>query len=210
MSFHQILELAPGGGSVEITLPDPVEVRLRLLDDRSGEGIREARVAWMCPRRRGDGGMAESARFDPDRRMIWFHAPPRGFLQVTPYAPGYFTEEVRIDLPATGVVEREIRLRRVGVVIVRLHLDGTQYANSGDVPVVLVPSRNAFGERWNGRIEEGHAWIPEVTPGTYTVLVGTVGKSEAAPDGFAPVGRREVDVKAGETSEVVIELQRAK
>jgi hypothetical protein len=208
LSFHQHVELLPGGGHVEITLPDPVEVNLRLLDDLSGKEITDAQVVWSCPLRRGDGGPAEVARLD--RRMFRLLAPPRGLLQVTPYAAGYITEEVRFDLPSSGVVEREIRLRSVGVVIVRLQLDGTQYMDSGDVPVVLVPSKNPFGERSNGLIEGGHAWIPEMTPGTYTVLVGSVPRSKAVPKGFAPIGRHEVDVKAGEISEVRIDLQRAK
>jgi hypothetical protein len=210
MYFHQHLELVPGGGQVEIRLPDPVEVRLRLIDDRSGQAIRDARISWMCPLRRGDGGFAESAPFDRERGAFWLLAPPRGLLEVTPYAGGYFTESMHIDLPDTGVVEREIRLRGVGVVIVRLQLDGTQYMTSGDVPVVLVPSKKVFGERHNGIIRDGHAWVPEVPPGRYTVLVGSVPKSEAAPNGFARIGHRDVDVKAGEISEVRIDLQRTK
>jgi hypothetical protein len=210
MYFRQHVELVPGGTHVEVQLPDPVEVRIRLIDDRTGREIREAKLAWMCPLRRGDGGFAEKARFDPKRQIFWLQAPPRGFLQLMPQARGYFKESVNIDLPSTGVVEREIRLRSVGVVIVRLQLDGTQYVTSGDVPVVLVPSKNPFGDRRNGLIEGGHAWIPEMSPGTYTVLVGSVPKSEAAPNGFARIGHREVDVKAGEISEVLIDLQRAK
>jgi hypothetical protein len=175
----------------DIDLPQPVTVRVRVVDARGRDLGPAARVTWYVPMEdRSSWSHDDTVR---DGAAFVFQAPP-GNVTIDAQAPGFLdageTFEVTHDRDVT------ITLGPAGTVVVRLRIDGRPFDGAGARVELDGP------DSWSRRgFEAGAATFDHVPPGTSRVALGEVA-------GCEPVEPVDVEVAAGETREVWFDLRR--
>jgi hypothetical protein len=178
----------PRGGHFDFELPHPVTVRVAVVDGAERH-IPGARVLWLATIPGRSSGGLKAARKEPSDRFVFQVAPATVVLQVS--APGhvYHWETLEVDEDRDVTV----RMRKGGIVVVRLRLDGRPF-DGADVRVELDTGHGCG-------IENGVARFEALEPGDYDVKLDDVA-------GCAAVPPQRVKVEAGRTHEVLFDLNR--
>jgi hypothetical protein len=200
LSVRQVLALAAGENPpVHIVVPRPAELVLRPLDARTGELVPDAVAQWhLVP----PGELAtwdrETVRGDPATRLVRIRAP-QGTVAFAVQAPGYASQEGRLELEAGGA-ELEVRLERPCEIRVLLADGGTTLPCASSL---RLEAREVNGEgivkRWG---VDGSACVLGVSKsGLYEVSVsGLAGYAQPTPLTAFP--------EPGKTAEITFHLQR--
>ena len=206
-----------GGADYRWSLPQPGVFRVRALDATSRAPVADAAV--MCRAQ----GPAEQDRFtiawnDPyseesDPERVWIRRALPGPATLLVESEGYFPESVSVDAVAGVTTNVEVLLRRCAGVVVRVRLDGAPFRSQAPVEVnlrALHEVRETDGAETEVdasdsslQLGSGSATFDGLLAGSYEVELDGLAGFESGP-------RRRVDVRAGETAEVVIDLVRQK
>ena len=209
------VEVGEKGGTIDLSIPEPAEILVRVVAEETGERLGGARLSWHRPEEGLHSWTVESAV--PDRRTgeIRLLVPP-GPLDATAQAPG----RVAVSLDGTGPdeeavpqvfspgekAERTIRLPRAGMVGLTLRCGGALLDAKDETEPWILRGWKAGGRdgttswRMNG---SGGAFTEDgLLPGKYTLQIRDPGGR------FEPVPDREIQTLGGETTEVIVNLVR--
>jgi hypothetical protein len=189
---------SPAASPPVLDVPPPVDVEVRVLDDRTARPLERAAVQWsfVLP---GDRGWSPTdATFDAARGVHTFRAP-RGTIRVSveaiDYVPTMFEKE------AAEGMERplELRVDRDTILLVRARLEGAPVAGGFRALAKFVDPEDGepFTEEGEGEAEKRFS----LWEGTFEISI--VGLEDAAP---APP--KSVTLREGEKTEVVFDLER--
>ncbi len=189
--------VSPESPVVRIVVGAPVSLVVHVVDDESGAVLPAADVLWSPVVNTERGGAHGPLQRRKDRgpaafgRMV---APGRVELKVS--AAGHKSVEQVVDVPEdAGEVETTIRLGAAGVVVVRVLVNGRPYAGEplwADVET----SRNRSTSK---STRDGTAHFTGVAVGTREV-------SLKGRDHIDLVPPQIVEIRPGETTEVVFEI----
>jgi hypothetical protein len=205
----------PGGGEFRFEVPPPVEIRVRVVERETGKPIRGAEVHWHGASEGLRSYRTEFVRPDPDPGVFTIRAPS-DIVDISARAPGWLentrkawrAEDPETEaLPESG--ELTMALEKAGMVRVVLRQGEGAFSPAGlDVWIRLKESKTKAGgssvHSFSLPGEGGRFTADSVPPGSHFVQVKD-------KDGrFEPVADRPVEVRAGETTEVVVDLVRKK
>ncbi|MHC4469781.1 MAG: hypothetical protein ACYS99_02360 [Planctomycetota bacterium] len=189
--FYREVEVGSETSTLDFALPEPVEVRLRVVGADTAKDLPDAEVLWHSVMEGlGGYGLSGAARAADGR--FTFQAPP-GPIEVSAAADGYIDAKEAFEARGTSV-EREIRLAPGAVLLVRFRVDGEDFSGEG-----MWCDLKGNGRRGRLGDPEG-VRFPNLRPGTYTLQVREIA-------GFEPVPDRKVEVRPG-SNEVVVDLVR--
>jgi hypothetical protein len=201
------------GGTFDLRVPGPGEVKVRVVDDASGDPVEGAKVMWHSDVGRRGYGLDSAKRGEGPGEFLL--RAPAGKVALTVSAPGFADRslggmmallsperdqsvEVREGAATTVVV----RLRRSGAVKLVFQFEGPA-PSWGDAHVMVWSGpRDSHGVGRGMSVKEGIGTCAGLEPGPYHVRASFPG------DEFDDVEGHPVDVKAGETTEVRIQLVR--
>ena len=212
--WYATVTVPPAGGTFDFRLPGPGTLLVRVLDDATGEPLDEAIIAWHTDAGRSGYGLDSADRTeDPGEFRI---VAPAGRVALAVRAEGY-AEAFRggsrgLFSGKEGVGPVEVREGIETVLTIRLRRAGTlqlSYEWEGEAPDwddAMVMGEVGREESWTRAIgmnlDHGAGKIERLEPGSYTV------RSHSFGEEFEPVKAVPVEVKAGETTKVVIHLVR--
>jgi hypothetical protein len=191
----------PGNTDVEIPVPPPGSVSLRVVDGATGRDAEPEAVEWFYARPRGtEGGGVEHVRKNEQSGRYEFRAP-QGTVTVLIWDDGYEPASADVTVSA-GRTEATITLHALcGIRLTFKEGDATVPCEWGwDVEVEPLTGEGYARRR---RVSAGgRALLLKVTEsGRYVVRIPDI-------EGFRPIADFTVDVEAGETVERVVRLER--
>ncbi|MHC5031619.1 MAG: hypothetical protein ACYTGI_09270 [Planctomycetota bacterium] len=187
--WSQPITVSDHGGHFDFDLPHPVTLRVAVVDAATGRPIPSARLfgkvaaAWTSE---------EAGPPKLDGRFVVQVAP--GTARLWTLASGYVESDTRVA--ASEDRDVTVRLRKAGIVVVRLRLDGRPFDGAGAHVTVERPRQSA-----GRRFVAGVARFDTLEPGDHEVRLSDVA-------GCTPVPPQRIEVEAGRTHEVVFELER--
>ncbi|MCE9595307.1 MAG: hypothetical protein K8S98_14055, partial [Planctomycetes bacterium] len=197
-----VIEAVPGANEgIELRVPPPTEVVVRVVDALSGEEALGVKVIWSPERPEGDhGGGAQDATYDAESHAYEIRAPG-GPIVVRVLDWSYLPVVERIDASK----DREVTLRLQPACGIRLSL------RDGDTQVTLPDSWWEHPEPESGTIGKGSMMMRDrgglramvTAPGTYTIQPPKL-------DGYVQPPLQRIEVRAGEFTEHVVQLERKK
>jgi hypothetical protein len=181
-----------------------------VVDVDTRAAISTARVLWMYELPGSGGGSLEEAELDRTSGNYVFLAP-EGTVRARAESDGYASAGNRPfdDLgPSTRMTPKsptrfEVRLRRAGNLVVRLGRNGVpiEGPDLDDEYTLLVGwTIDGLSGNTSSDPEDGQARVENLLPGTWTVKLVRV-----AP--WTIVDEKEIEVRAGETAEVVVDVE---
>jgi hypothetical protein len=188
----------------DLELPRPVTVRVHVRDAQGRDLLSTVWASFHVPfpfeaepEDVGDVFRAIRAsgqdRIEPEDGVLVFQAPP-GNVLIRAHAPGFVDGELACEIREDRDVT--LTLERAAIVAVRLRIDGEAFDGAG------ANVRLADGtQSWWSSVAGGVVRFDRLRPGRWTASVEDVAGCERA----RPV---DVDVAAGETREVTIDLKR--
>lgn len=193
----------PSGTNLEVVLPVPAKVQIRLVDRATGKALAESsepEVAWSLGFEGLTSYFLEEAEADPETGAFRILSPP-GSLVVDAMAEGYLEGSLILPAEAGKSYERTIALRRAAILVVLFTLDGEPFPTDG-IRVAVKYLRGEQEGAMNVMSSEGDSV-------TFSDLeAGRVGIEFMLPAGFKAVTPRELDIRTGERRELSIELER--
>jgi hypothetical protein len=199
LGWGQKIEVPIGGGHFDLSLPPPLDLHVRVIDDTTGHDIPTAQLNWNAVHERLGGWATYSVPRDHATGVFKLQVPP-AVLALSAEADGYIDRGLKVGVEAGKLCEAVIRLQRAAVLTVRLRLDGESF--SGDGVAVEVERSWAGGSYCSARgFDNGEARFADLAPGTWTVDV-----SESPI--LEEVEPLRIELKAGETKQIVIDLRR--
>lgn len=189
------IPVAEGSGPLAVTMPDPVEVTVRVVADETGDAIPDATLEYgSAP---GSEIPLENVESDLATGVYPLRVVPCR-IRLIVSAPGRVGETGEIDASKPGPREATFRLRRAGAIRVRVLAGGEQPLDCYRAEVRL-----GFGYVMWGTPEAGEVVFDRLVPGGYDVDLN-------AETGFEDpeVELRHVDLRPGETVEVLFDLRR--
>jgi hypothetical protein len=197
------VELPPGDTTgIELRVPPPVDLLVRVVHASTGEPIPDLRVHWYSAWPEGvTGGSVESAKFDEAAQVYEIRAPDAALeLQINDERFAQYRE--RWD-PSRDGRERVIRLERACGFDLALQDGDTRVPVPEDWWGEAQAAEGTVGQpssMWN---DAGAFHVMVSAPGTYTIQPPTI-------DGYEPVPLQRIDVRAGEFTQHVVRLERKK
>jgi hypothetical protein len=189
--------VGPGATHLELDMGAPATVTVRVVDDVSGRPIDDAKVLWN----RTDVGDI-LLRFGVLERPVAGGTTvlrvPAGRVDVSAEAPRHAGACEAVDVTAGAQVDVTLRLKRSGILVVKLECDGQPFV-ARHPELTVTPERDSWfaGLQWSSSSNSVHEF-PDVVPGRYEVSVDA---SEIRGWTCAP---EHADVRAGETTTVVL------
>ena len=199
--FYKVLLDVPAGGltDAEIRVPGPGDVVVHLRDLVTGEPVSLPFLFWSSVHPEIPGGGSASVR-STDRVSPFRFRAPLGRIRVsTSIQAGYQQASQTFEVDA-GANELTLHLERSQGIRVVLR-DGDAVVRSRLLTPYRAEQIDGIGESVSWGAADGGIIVGVSKPGRYRVTVPDV-------DGFEPVPVQEVEVPAGETVELVIELKR--
>jgi hypothetical protein len=188
------VQVTEGMEPLTIDVPVPVEVRIRVTDAKGGGELPEAEVRYS-PTMEGEPGWVWRPTTFDERTAEHVCRCPAGRSQFDARLAGYEGWSDTREIPAVDVARILVELRRGGAIRVRFRAEGE-----------LLPARGIrvwFSSEREGRSGQARAdavFIDGLSPGAWTVKPKPLA-------GYRLPAPRTVDVKAGETVEVVFDLE---
>ena len=207
-----MIELPAGGrDDVELVIPELAEVLVETVDARTGERVPVEKIAYrtleVLPDQVTHGGSHAWAdsKFEADPGRFRFWAPPGvihvktasipdgldygGFAQDLELVPGL--QSVRLELTPACTIRFEFRV------------DGAPLPYEDGIFVGLSRCFRAVGH--DGRVGGMYPYslLQASAPGLYEIDFEGVGS-----DRFLPIPSRRIEVREGETTEVIVKLRR--
>ncbi len=195
-SYHEVV-VPPGGGPLDIVLPETVEVRVRVLDADTGKPVAAPEVMWHPDSSVRRSFTLEKAAYGEAEGECVFRAAP-GRVVVWAGGEGYLQDDdITLDVAPPGPVRHDARVGKGAVLVVKFRWEGaTPLWDDLDIDLDMGNTTHSF---W---IEEGRGARDGLPAGAATLTVEVPAEEyEAVPD-------REVELRAGETTEVEIPLVR--
>jgi len=199
--FGVVVELPPlGRADLDLEVPPPAELTVHVVDELSGQPVEIDELNWLAVQPEGvRGGVLERAFWDAGAEVYRIRAPTAE-VQLMTWAWQYQPYDEVLDLRG-GLREHTVRLRRGCGVTLRLV--------DGEAPVL-------FPKGWVGEpvavVGTGHTTLMQfgeferkymvTEPGTYSIEMPSI-------PGFVQQPALEVEIRAGEFTERVVELVRA-
>jgi hypothetical protein len=201
------IRVPPRGARLDLSVPPPCAGEVQVVDGETGATITRAEVRWGYHLEGDDGDPLQEAEHDSDTDCYRFQAPA-GPVRLSAVAEGYQRvgfgdRRVEVRLAPGTVVRRVLEMRRAGTIVVRAHLDGKpleQGTLAGSFLTVQYETDEESGVEF-GSLGEGDASFTGLAPREWTVSLGGI-------PGFRAVEPRKVELRAGETVEVVFDLER--
>jgi hypothetical protein len=214
--WYSFVTVPPTGGSFDFRLPGPGTVLVRVVDDATEAPIDQAQVLWHTEAGRRGYGLETAKRTDAAGEFLV--VAPAGLVALSASARGYAKEYVGglqgilsgrdavrpLDVREGIESKVTIRLRRAGTVHV-------VFKPEGEAPVWKDTMVEIHAEREGSRgwgvgvnIKDGQGTSDGLEAGPYKIQAGFL-KEE-----YEPVKDIPVEVRAGETTEVVVPLVRKK
>jgi hypothetical protein len=212
------VEVPEGGGEFHFSIPEPAEVLVRVVAAETGEPLPGTGLYWTIDTDDGAelGVPVVSVAEGPGTGGYRLLVPP-GVFGCRAHAPG----RVAVSLERMGPsgspgnpelrsgerIEGTIRLARAGTVRLLLRCEGRLLARR-EVEAWILSGPGAVGREgvasWRMNGSGGARTQDGLPPGMLTLEIRD-------PEGrFEPVPDREIQVRAGETTEVSLELVRGK
>ena len=132
---------------------------------------------------------------NPSTGEIAFQVPA-GRVKLEVRADGYIEETQELTAVSGVAYTVTQRLERAGLLVVRVRLDGREFSAYG-----MEATLTGGSEPWTDRFQRGAWRSKSVAPGKYRLELGV-------SVGIKPVPSREVEIAAGKTTELVIDLKR--
>ncbi|MGE3172501.1 MAG: hypothetical protein AB7O97_07720 [Planctomycetota bacterium] len=206
-----MLELPPGGREdAAFVVPELAEVLVETVDTRTGarlplEVIRYGYREELPGRVRHDhSGARTTVRFDGEPGRFRFWTPPgQAYVRTfaIPRALGLGSRSQDLEL-VPGLQSVRFELAPACTLRFEFHIGGAALPHDDDIFASLGRGIRAIGH--DGRVQAMTHWLFEASePGVYEITFEGVGA-----DRFAPIPHRRVDVRAGETTDVIVELRR--
>lgn len=192
------VEVPASGTHLGLSLPAPVQVFVRVVDDATDEVIASADVGWHLAVPGLTSYTIDRVPRDPaDGSRFLLLAPP-GEVQLDVSGDGYLDRTVPIEVTGRDRGEETVRLSPAGTLRVRFTLDGEPYP-ARDLRVTVAGDAGSRARRADATGAE----FQGLAPGTYRVSVPDIA-------GLAPVPPREIEVRRGAPTEVTIALERVR
>jgi hypothetical protein len=199
-AFSVGIVLPPGGrNDIELVVPPPVELRVLLVDDTTGEEVVTDKLMWHPRFPDGvTGGGLENAARDAERHCYIIRAPACQ-IEVQLWSWGFLPYNSTIDL-AAGVREHSIRLQRACGISLLM--------KDGDTPIAFPPDWEGAVKALSGKgrqsLRQHGAFeykLMVTEPGTYSIAMPKVA-------GYLQPPAQKIEVFAGQFIEHVVELER--
>ncbi len=208
--FQQVVDTGlDGTDHAEITIGDPAEVVVHLIDDDSGQPLPPTvQLHWNCERPpESTGGSLDSAEWD-GARGGWMFRAPAGHIEVSimhPVADQFVDAEETFDAKP-GTNEFTLRVRRANAVLLRFTLEGTDPDKFGDglwdTALQSVEDDTCKVSASSCHGDDTYVFhVP--APGRYVVKIPSL-------PGCEPVAPFEITARRGETVEQEVKLVRSR
>ena len=195
LSWTTVVELRRDTDEYAIVVPPPIEVRVRMVDERTGATVRATTLRYSPV---VDGQSTYSwKRADLDRETTeYVLRVPAGGLQLLASAPGYQELMKTVEAQALDVASFELKLARGGALRIILVHDGKPVSARG---IGMNVSRDGRSRGLTGRGDE--ALVEGLEPAEWTVKLRKIAGYRIPPPQAATV-------MAGETTTVTFDLER--
>lgn len=200
----------PEGATLPFEVPRPAEVRIRVVQGDAGTPLRGATLQWHSENDSRTSHYLEEARYDRERDAFVFQVPP-GRISCSLGAPGRVPTRFRVpdevlhggSIAPGQVVEITRTLEPAGSVRLVLRSGLEHLSRSGGLWLrrVDIGRTHPSDYSWGVSFSDGVSWRDGLRPGTWVVE-----PSASAAPRFEVVGGGNFEVRAGETTEVMVDL----
>lgn len=199
-AFSVVLDVPPGGRTdFELVVPPPIELRVYLVDDATGDPLTVDGLLWNPRRPEGvTGGGLEHAARDAENERYVIRAPASPIeLHVWSWDFQPFTGAMD---PTMGETELTVRLKRSCGIVLRLEDQGTAIA----LPEGWVGAPSAINGPGNVQLSQSTPLSPRwmlSEPGLYQLELPKL-------PGYRQPPVQTIEVLAGQFTEHVVQLER--